>query len=464
MERYKHLWHDIIEAISGTEQDFSTGKLSRAILLLSIPMVLEMLLESVFAIVDIFFVAGLGAEAIAVVGITESMMTIVYAIGMGLGTGATAIISRRIGEKRPHDASVAAGQAILVALVVSIIMAIPGLFYAKQLLNLMGASASAVELGWRYTAIMIGGNIVIVFLFIINAIFRSSGDAAISMRVLTIANIINIVLDPILIYGWGPIPAFGVEGAAIATTTGRGIGVLFQFYLLFNNKHRVKLALTHLSPKLKVIKKLIFLSLGGIGQNIIATSSWVALVRIVSSFGSEVVAGYTIAIRILVFTILPAWGISNAASTLVGQSLGAGNPNRAERAAWVTAVVNMILLGIISVVILIDTHFYLGLFINDPVVIYHGAYALRIISYGYVFYALGMVMVQAINGAGDTYVPTIINLICFWMVEIPLAYLLANHTGLKEAGVYYSIIIAESTMAILGLLWFRHGSWKKKNV
>lgn len=463
MGRYKQLWRDIIEAVSGTEQDFSSGKLSRAILLLSIPMVLEMLLESVFAVVDILFIARLGADAVAVVGITESMMTIVYAIGMGFGTGATAIISRRIGEKRPKDASIAAGQAILVALTASFVMAVPGFFFSKDLLYLMGASHQAVLEGWKYTAIMMGGNLVIMFLFTINAIFRSSGDAAISLRVLAVANIINIVLDPILIYGFGPIPAFGVEGAAIATTTGRGIGVIFQFYLLFGRHHRIKIYWNSFIPRLKVIRKLIFLSMGGIGQNIIATSSWVALVRIISGFGSEVVAGYTIAIRILVFTILPAWGISNAASTLVGQNLGAGKPERAEKAAWVTAVVNMILLGIIGLLILIDTKFYLAMFIDDTRVISFGAHALRVFSYGYIFYALGMVMVQAINGAGDTYIPTFINVISYWLIEIPLAYVWAR-SDMQESGVYYAIFVAEASMALLGLAWFKLGYWKRKKV
>ncbi len=464
MKRYKNLWHDIVEAISGTEQDFSSGRLGRAILLLAIPMVLEMVLESVFAVVDIFFVSGLGANAIAIVGITESMMTIVYAIGLGLGTGTTAIISRRIGEKHPREASIAAGQSIIAGFALSLAIAIPGAVFAKDLLHLMGASSQAIAEGWKFTAIMTGGNVVIMLLFIINAIFRSSGDAAISMRVLWFANIINIFLDPILIYGWGPIPAFGVQGAAMATTTGRGLGVLFQFYLLFNKKHRIKISLSDFIPYPKVMLKIVRLSLGGIAQNLIATSSWVALVRIVSSFGSEVVAGYTIAIRILVFTLLPAWGLSNAASTLVGQNLGAGKPERAQRSVWVTALVNMILLGIICIIIIIAPHFYLGLFIHNSIVINYGADALRIISYGYVFYALGMVMVQAINGAGDTYIPTLINFICFWLIEIPLAYFLSKTMGFKQEGVYYAIITAESMMAILGAIWFMLGKWKQKKV
>jgi putative MATE family efflux protein len=464
MKRYKHLWHDVVEAISGTEQDFSSGRLGRAILLLSIPMVLEMVLESVFAVVDIFFVSGLGAKAVAIVGITESMMTIVYAIGLGLGTGTTAIISRRIGEKHPREACLAAGQSIIAGLVFSIVIALSGTFFAKDLLYLMGASSKAIAEGWKFTAIMMGGNVVIMLLFIINAVFRSSGDAAISMRVLWFANLINIFLDPILIYGWGPIPAFGVQGAAMATTTGRGLGVLFQFYLLFGKKHRIKLSLRDFIPYPEVMLRLIRLSLGGITQNLISTSSWVGLVRIVSSFGSEVVAGYTIAIRILIFTLLPAWGLSNAASTLVGQNLGAGKPKRAERSAWGTAVINMILMGITGTLIAITPHFYVGIFIKDAMVIAYGADALRIISYGYVFYALGMVMVQAINGAGDTYIPTFINFICFWLIEIPLAYFFAKTMNFKQEGVYYAIITAESMMAILGAVWFMLGKWKQKKV
>ena len=347
MQRYKHLWRDIIESISGTEQDFSTGRLSRAILLLSIPMVLEMVLESVFAIVDIFFVSGLGSNAVAIVGLTESMMTIIYAISMGLSAGTTAIVSRRIGEKLPRAASIAAVQSIMAGFAISLTLAIPGMIYAKDLLALMGASPKAIADGWKFTATMMGGNVVIMLLFIINAVFRSSGDAAISMRVLWAANLLNIVLDPILIYGWGPIPAFGVQGAAIATTTGRGIGVLFQLYLLFSQKYRIKLSLADFIPYPKVMIQLIRLSLGGMAQNIIATSSWIGLVRIISTFGSDVVAGYTIAIRILIFTLLPAWGISNAASTLVGQNLGAGKPERAARSAWITGLVNMVLLGLV---------------------------------------------------------------------------------------------------------------------
>ena len=464
MQRYKNLWRDIIESISGTEQDFSTGRLSRAILLLSIPMVLEMMLESVFAIVDIFFVSGIGSNAVAIVGLTESMMTIIYAISMGLSAGTTAIVSRRIGEKQPHKASIAAVQSIMAGFAFSATLAIPGIFFAKDLLALMGASPKTIADGWKFTATMMGGNVVIMLLFIINAVFRSSGDAAISMRVLWVANLLNIVLDPILIYGWGPIPAFGVQGAAIATTTGRGIGVLFQLYLLFSRKYRIKLSLAEFVPYPKVMLQLVRLSLGGMAQNIIATSSWIGLVRIISTFGSNAVAGYTIAIRILIFTLLPAWGISNAASTLVGQNLGAGKPERAARSAWITGFVNMGLLGLTGLLMLINPHFYLSIFIHDPVVINYGADALRIISYGYVSYALGMVMVQSINGAGDTYVPMFINLICFWIIEVPVAYFLSITLDFKQEGVCYSIVIAETAMAILGVIWFKSGRWKLKRV
>jgi putative MATE family efflux protein len=464
MQRYKHLWRDIIESISGTEQDFSTGRLSRAILLLSIPMVLEMVLESIFAIVDIFFVSGIGSDAVAVVGLTESMMTIVYAISMGLSAGTTAIVSRRIGEKHSGAASIAAVQSIMAGFVVSVTLAIPGIFYARDLLALMGASPQAIAEGWKFTATMMGGNVVIMLLFVINAVFRSSGDAAISMRVLWVANLLNIILDPILIYGWGPIPAFGVQGASIATTTGRGIGVLLQLYLLFSKKYRIKFSIQDFVPYPKVMLQLVRLSMGGMAQNIIATSSWIGLVRIISSFGSEVVAGYTIAIRILIFTLLPAWGLSNAASTLVGQSLGAGKPGRAERAARITCVVNMVLLGLTGILLLINPHFYISIFIHDPVVIDYGADALRIISYGYVSYAIGMVMVQSINGAGDTYVPMFINLVCFWMIEVPVAYIMAKVLNFNQEGVYYSILIAETAMAIMGVAWFKMGKWKLKKV
>ena len=460
----KRLWRDILEAISGTDQDFTKGRLGRAILLLSIPMVLEMVMESVFAVVDIFFVSKLGAHAVATVGITESMMTIVYAIAMGLAVGTTALISRRTGEKNLEGASITAFQAIATGMLVSLLIAIPGASFASKLLTLMGADDEMVREGFMYTGIMLGGNGIIMLLFIINAVFRSAGDAVISMRVLWIANLINIILDPLLILGIGPFPELGIKGAAIATTIGRGTGVAYQFWLLFNGHGRVKLKVRHMFIQVGVLWQLIRLSLGGIGQSLIATTSWIGLVRIIAEFGSEVLAAYTIAIRVIIFALLPAWGLSNAAATLVGQNLGAGQPDRAERSVWLTAKVNMVFMGFVAIVFIIFPGFFIRIFIDDPDIIASGAICLRIIAYGYVFYAMGMVMVQALNGAGDTGTPTLINLFCFWMLEIPLAFFMALRWGVGENGVYWAIIIAESIMTLIAALTFRRGKWKLRKV
>ena len=462
--RYKKLVRDVKEAITGTEQDFTTGSLKRAIFLLSVPMVLEMVMESVFAVVDIYFVSRLGAEAVATVGITESLITIVYAIGIGLSMATTALVSRRIGEKNPEGAARAAFQSIITGLFVSLLIAIPGIIFASDLLRLMGASEEIHANMSSYTAIMLGGNAVIMLLFIINAVFRSAGDAAISMRVLWIANIINLFLDPMLIFGIGPFPELGVMGAAVATNTGRGLAVAYQFYLLFIGRRRVKLAAVNIRIHFKTIRQLLKLSLGGIGQNIIATSSWVGLVRIISVFGSEALAGYTIAIRIIIFALLPSWGISNAAATLVGQNLGAGKPGRAEKSVWAVGKVNMVYMGIISLILILIPSTFVELFINDTDVLQSGSSSLRIISYGFIAYGLGMVMIQALNGAGDTLTPTRINFFCFWLLEIPLAYFLAISLGVGETGVYYAIVIAESVMTIAAAWYFKRGKWKLKIV
>lgn len=464
LNRLKSFFRDVAEAVSGTEQDFTEGKLSRAILLLSIPAVLEMIMESVFVIVDIYFVSKLGADAVATVGITESMITIIYAIAIGLGTATTSMVSRRIGEKDPDSASKVAFQAILTGLVVSVLIGIPGAINAERLLNMMGASRPIIESMSGYTRIMLGGNIVIMMLFIINAIFRSAGDAAIAMRVLWIGNIINIILDPCLIFGLGPFPQMGVTGAAIATNIGRGTAVLVQFYLLFFGKKRIQLSVNHLGVDFKIMLKLLKLSFGSIGQNLIGTTSWIVLVRIISIFGSEVVAGYTIAIRLIGFTLLPSWGISNASATLVGQNLGAKKPDRAERAVWVTGWINMILLGIIGLILVLFPEPFIRLFIVNENVIKSGVLGLRIISIGFIAYGLGMVLVNSFNGAGDTSTPLKINIFAFWLVEIPLAWLLAIKFGFEEEGVFIAIVVAESLMTLTAWLVFRRGKWKLKEV
>ncbi|OQX75261.1 MAG: MATE family efflux transporter [Bacteroidetes bacterium 4484_276] len=460
----KQIFKDIKEAIAGTDQDFTEGKLGRAIFLLSIPMVLEMVMESIFAVVDIYFVSRLGADAIATVGITESLITLIYAVAIGLSMATAALVARRIGEKKHETAANAAFQGIFAGFLISLIIAVPGAIFAPDLLLLMGLSTEVAEGLSSYTAIMIGGNMVIMLLFIINAVFRSAGDAAISMRVLWLANSINLVLDPILIFGWGPFPELGIAGAAIATNIGRGIAVAYQLHLLFRGNGRVKLIGDKIKVDLTVMTKLIRISLGGIGQNIIAMSSWIAMVRIVSVFGSEVVAGYTIAVRIIIFSLLPSWGIGNAAATLVGQNLGAKKPDRAEKSVWMTGRVNLILLGSIGAIFVLIPEFFVRLFIADPAVLIPGAQCLRIISIGFLAYGFGMVLIQSFNGAGDTRTPTWINFICFWVIEIPLAYWLAISVGIGEQGVFYAIVIAETILTVLAFIVFKKGRWKENKV
>jgi putative MATE family efflux protein len=463
----REFFRDLREAIGGSERDFTEIPLNKAILLLSIPMVLEMIMESVFALVDIFFVSRLGADAVATVGITESLMTIVYAIGTGLSVGTTALVSRRIGEKRPGEASVAAVQAIFTGIVVSLLFSTAGIFFPKELLTMMGASEETVEMGYMYPAIMLGGNSVIMLLFIINAVFRSSGDAAISMRVLWFANILNIVLDPLLIFGWGPFPELGVKGAAVATNTGRGLAVLYQLYLLGKGRYRVKIRARQIVIRVSEVVRLVKLSLGAIGQNIIATSSWIFLVWVITNLGEEVVAGYTIAIRIIMFVLLPAWGMANAAATLVGQNLGAEKPERAERSAWVVGIGNMIFLGLVSIIFIAVPGAFIGFFVNvteEPLVMSSGITCLRLVSFGFLVYAMGMVMVNSINGAGDTSTPVWINVIAFWLMEIPLAYLFTRVMKLDINGVCYAILIGESALTLIAMAIFRRGKWKLKQV
>jgi putative MATE family efflux protein len=460
----KKLRKDLAESIAGTDRDFTTMKISRAIFLLAIPMVLEMVMESVFAVVDIFFVSRLGADAVAMVGITESLITVVYAIGIGLGAGTMALVARRIGEKRKDQAARVGYHAILLGLFVSLWIALAGIFYSEELLLLMGIDAGIAAEYAVYPTIMIGTNAVIMMLFIINAIFRSSGDAALSMRVLWIANIFNIILDPCLIFGLGPFPELGLKGAAIATSVGRGLAVLYQFYMLYYGKKRISLRGIRWKLEFGIFRKLVRLSAGGIGQMLIAESSWIILVRILAEFGSTVIAGYTIALRIILFILLPAFGLSNAAGTLVGQNLGARQPDRAQSSVWITGVANMVFLGIVALLFVLNPGYFIRLFIADPEVVAAGKICLRTISYGFIFYALGMVVVQAFNGSGDTFTPMKINVICFWIIEIPLAYLLAVTFGLAERGVYLSILISETAMTIISLWIFQRGRWKLNQV
>jgi putative MATE family efflux protein len=457
-------WSSIREALRGSHQDYTAGSLNRAILLLAIPMVLEMVLESLFAVVDVFFVGRLGADAVATVGLTESLLTLIFAVAIGLSMSTTAMVARRIGEKDPEGASVAGVQAVILGLAISLVVGVPGFVYAPELLKLMGASPDIVATGSGYARIALGGCGAVMMLFLNNAIFRGAGDAAIAMRLLWISNIINLILDPCLIFGLGPFPRLGVTGAALATFIGRSIGVLYQFYRLARGTERLASLAHHLGLNLVILWRLIRVSITGILQFAIANTSWIALVRIVSTFGAAALAGYTIAIRILIFVILPSWGLSNAAATLVGQNLGAGKPDRAEASVWRTGFYNMLFLGGVGVLMILFAQPIIRLFTHDPEVIPLAASSLRILSYGNIGYAYGMIMLQAFNGAGDTVTPTWVNLFGFWFLEIPLAYWLAIPMDLRSKGAYFSIVIAEGAIALAGVILFRRGRWKHQRI
>ena len=447
-------------AVLGLEKDFVTGSIERAIFMLSIPMILEMMMESLFAVVDVFFVGKLGVDAIATVGLTEAIIMIVYSICVGLSMGVTAMVSRRVGEKKHKDASDVAFQGILIGVFLAFIIGVLGFIFAKDLLHLMGASDELISQGYGYTQVLIGGNVTIMLLFILNAVFRGAGDASIAMRALWISNGLNLILDPLFIFGIGPIEGLGVQGAAIATTIGRSVGVGYQIYILFNGRSVIKLIRTNMVFRFKIMQRLIKVSLGGMGQYLISTASWIFLVRIISYFGSDAVAGYTISIRIIIFTILPSWGISNAAATLVGQNLGANQPDRAEKSVWKCAFYNMLFLFVISVVFFVFAEFLVGIFNAEGEVLRNGVIALRYICTGYLFFAYGMVVSQAFNGAGDTRTPTIVNFFSYWMLQIPLAYLLAMYTDFEIKGIYIAILAAEIFLAIFVVLIFRRGKWK----
>lgn len=457
-------WSTCREALSGTKQDLTSIPVGRAVLLLSVPMVLEMSMESLFAIVDIFFVSRLGSDAVATVGLTESMFSFVYAIAMGLSAGTTAIVARKVGEKDTEGASKAAAQVIFLALLVSAALGIVGTVFASDLLLAMGASPEMIATGDGYTAIMFAGSATVLLLFVVNAIFRSAGDAAVAMRSLWLANGLNIVLAPCLIFGVGPVPAMGVTGAAIATTVSRGVGVAYQFAMLRRDRGRLALLARHFVPCSRVLREICRLSGTASLQIVIETASWLGLVRIVSLYGSAALAGYTIAMRIAIFALLPSWGLANAAATLVGQNLGAGEPERAHRSVSTVAKYNVVFLGVVGVLFALSSQFLVGQFAQDPLVVAHGAECLRIVAVGFVCFGYGLIAVQAFNGAGDTVTPMLVNLGAFWFVKIPIAFVLASVVGLGPRGIFIAITLAYTVQAAVGGLLFRRGQWKKTKI
>ncbi len=457
-------WLSVREAIQGTHQDFTQGSISRAVLLLATPMVLEMCMESLFAIVDIFWVTRLGSNAVATVGLTESMLTLVFSVALGVSMSTTAMVARRVGEHDHEGASTAASQSILLGLGIAFAMGLPGFFFARHLLALMGAPADLIATGHHYTSIAFGGTISVVLLFINNAVFRGAGDAAVAMRVLWFSNLINLVLDPLFIFGIGPFPRLGVTGAAVSTLIGRSCGVLYQLAILAGGRSRITVRLSTIRLNPRVIGTLIRVSSTGVLQFAIAHTSWIALVRMVSSFGSFAVAGYAIGIRVFMFVLLPSWGLSGAAATMVGQNLGAHKPERAVRAVYVTSVYNMIFLGAIAVILVMAPEAIVHVFTRDPQIVPFAVDCLTVIAWGNLFYAFGMVMVQAFNGAGDTVTPTIINVFGFWLCEIPLAFVLAFRAHLQVRGVFMAIPISEVFISTAGLVLFLRGSWKRKTI
>jgi putative MATE family efflux protein len=456
-------WGRVREALRGAHHDYTAGPIGRAIFLLAVPMVLETVLESVFAVVDVFFVSRLGADAVATVGLTESMMVRIYTLAMGLGIGATATVARRIGEKDPEGASHAAAQAILLAVLISLVLGVVGALTAPLLLSAMGASPGVLA-NVNFTRVMLGGNAVVLLLFLVNAIFRGAGDAVIAMRVLWLANAINIFLGPMLIFGVGPFPQMGVVGAAVATNIGRGVGAVFALSRLFSSGARVRVKRHHFRPDPAVMWQMVRLSGSGTFQILVGSASWIGLVRVISGFGSTALAGYTIAMRIVMFALLPSWGLSNAAATMVGQSLGARKPDRAEKSVWIAARYNVVFLGGVGVVFVALAGPIVSLFSDDPAVASYAVNCLRIVGLGFPFYAYGMVLNSAFNGAGDTWTPTWINFLIFWLLEIPLAYALAVSMNRGPRGVFIAITIAYSSLAVISAYLFRKGRWKTKQV
>ena len=457
------LWRAVGASLRGAREDYTKVSLQRAIVLLAVPMMLELVMESTFGLVDIFFVGKLGSEAVATVGLTGSVIILVFAVAMGLCMGTTAMVSRRIGEGDPVAAGVAAWQAIVLGIIASIPTSIIGFVYAPELLRWMGGS-DAVVAGHGYTSVLFAGSVTIFLLFLNNAIFRGAGDAAVAMRVLWVANIINMVLDPLLIFGIGPFPELGLTGAAVATTIGRGLGVAYQLFILFRARERVAITRESRRWAPDVTKRLLRVSATGMTQFLVGTAAWLGVTRLVALFGDSTLAGYTITIRLIHFAILPSWGVSNAAATLVGQNLGAKRPDRAEKAVYITGFANFGMLAVVAVLFWAFAAPMTGVFTSDPEVLRIGVRSLKIISGGYVFFGFSMVFAQAFNGAGDTYTPTLINLLCYWCWQLPLAYYLSAPLGLGVDGVYYAVIIAGATWALVGFLLFRRGKWKTRTI
>jgi len=462
--RIQRIGRVLRQAVNGDEQDFTSGSIDRAIVLLAIPMILEMAMESLFAVVDAFFVAKIGVEAVATVGLTESVLTLVYSIAIGLSAAATAMVARRVGEGDREAAARAGAQVIFIAVVLSVLIAVPGFFFAENILHIMARDQSVAATGHQFTRLLLTANLPILLLWMLNGIFRGAGDAATAMRALWIANGVNIVLCPLFIFGIGPFPELGVLGSGVATTIGRSSGVCYQLWKLFQVGKIVKLKWHYLKPQWETIGRLVRLAAGSTGQYLIASASWIFMISILGQISKEVTAGYTIAIRIVIFALLPAWGMANAAATLVGQNLGAGHPDRAEQSAWRAGLFNMLFLAIVGAVCVIGAPFFIRIFTTEPESVHAGSMALRILAGGYVFYGWGMILSQAINGAGDTRTPTLLNFIFFWLVETPLAAILALHFNWGQAGVYWSIVIAESGMALAAMWVFRQGRWKMVKV
>ncbi len=457
-------WRILREALAGSCQDFTEGSLTRGIALLAIPTILEMAMESTFGLVDAFWVARLGADAIAAVGLTESLIVMIFSIAAGLSMAATATVARRVGEKDREGASIAAVQAIVCGLAIAIVTGICGALYAPHLLRLMNASSGVVAIGSRYTRIMLGGNACILLLFLINGVFRGAGDPVLAMRTLWLANLVNLALDPCLIYGFFGFPRLGLTGAAVATTTGRSIGVLYQLWILFRGNGRITVARRHMRVDWEVLGRMLRLGGTTIVQYFISTASWVSLARINAMFGSAAVAGYTLSIRVILFALMPSWGICSAAATLVGQNLGAKKPERAERAVWLAGVYNMVFLTLVGTAFFALAHPIITQFTGDAQVVAMGVSCLQLVSLGYPFYAWGMTMEQAFNGAGDSKTPTWINLFCYWLFQIPLALWLARSAGYGPRGVYLAICTAESLLAVIAVVLFRRGKWKEAKV